>query len=231
MLKKMFKKWCCKEEPIEEPIEQPIQKSNYLWLFDPGHGGVIDGEYQTAGKRSPIWADGTEYFEGEGNRWIVNLIMKKLEEKNIRCFDIVSSNEDISLGERVKRANEADKTEKVIYVSIHSDAFSSESANGYSVYTSVGETKSDIIASIFIDNMKTEFTDHKLRRDTTDGDEDKESNFYVLKNTTSPAILIENFFMTNYRECKLLMDDDFRDRIASCHAKSIMQIDKMKLIG
>tara|TARA_R110000803_G_scaffold197646_3_gene261222 strand:+ start:182 stop:337 length:156 start_codon:yes stop_codon:yes gene_type:complete len=28
---------------------KPAHESNYLWLFDNGHGGIIDGEYQTAG--------------------------------------------------------------------------------------------------------------------------------------------------------------------------------------
>jgi len=236
LLKRLFKnkiKKICEESlPTPEPEPEPIiPNSNYLWLLDPGHGGMIDGEYQTAGKRSPIWDNGTQYFEGVGNRLIVDLILEKLTQQGIRCYDVVSSEEDVSLSERVKRANEADKTEKVIYVSIHSDAFSSESANGYSVYTSIGETKSDKVATIFLDNMKVEFPDHKLRRDTTDGDEDKESNFYVLKNTTSPAILIENFFMTNYRECQLLLDSTFREKLADCHVKSILYIDKNNTIG
>ena len=41
-------------------------------ILDAGHGGMIDGEYQTAGKRSPIWDDGSQYFEGVGNREIVS---------------------------------------------------------------------------------------------------------------------------------------------------------------
>ena len=37
-------------------------------LLDNGHGGIINGEYQTPGKRSPVWADGSQLFEGEFNR-------------------------------------------------------------------------------------------------------------------------------------------------------------------
>ena len=51
-----------------------------------------------------------------------------------------------------------------------------------------------------------------MRKDTSDGDPDKESNFYVLVNTAMPAILSENFFMTNERECKtLLMTESGRE--------------------
>ena len=106
-------------------------------------------------------------------------------------------------------------------LSIHSNGFTKESANGYSIYTSRGETKSDKIAEVFIDNMMVNFPERKLRKDTRDGDLDKEANFYVLKHTTCPAILIENFFMTNYFECQLLLTPEFQDKIAMCHSESI----------
>jgi N-acetylmuramoyl-L-alanine amidase len=199
--------------------------SKYLWLLDPGHGGILNGEYQTAGKRSPVWEDGSQYFEGEGNRDIVNRILKLCKESGIDAIDIVSSNRDISLSERVARANALNSVRKCIYVSIHSDAFSQESANGYSVYTSKGNTKSDEIAEIFIENMEIFFPDRKLRKDTSDGDKDKEANFYVLKNTDCPAILIENFFMTNKQECKLLMSKEGKSKIALSHFKSISSIE------
>lgn len=199
--------------------------SKYLWLLDPGHGGILNGEYQTAGKRSPVWEDGSQYFEGEGNRDIVNRILKLCKESGIDAIDIVSSNRDISLSERVARANALNSVRKCIYVSIHSDAFSQESANGYSVYTSKGNTKSDEIAQIFIENMEIFFPDRKLRKDTLDGDKDKEANFYVLKNTDCPAILIENFFMTNKQECELLMSKEGKSKIALSHFKSISSIE------
>jgi N-acetylmuramoyl-L-alanine amidase len=65
-----------------------------------------------------------------------------------------------------------------------------------------------------------------MRRDTKDGDPDKEANFYVLKHTAMPAILSENFFMTNKKECKLLMSEDGRDRIAKIHFEMIKEIEQ-----
>ena len=53
---------------IEAAIKKAMsdKKQKYTWLLDPGHGGMIDGEYQTAGKRSPEFEFG-QYFEGVGN--------------------------------------------------------------------------------------------------------------------------------------------------------------------
>ena len=201
----------------------PTPKSNYLWILDNGHGGIIDGEYQTAGKRSPVWEDGSQLFEGEFNRAIVDRLVKM-------CV------EDISLSKRTEKANDiyrerADKGGKCIYVSVHADGFSKESANGWSVYTSEGETKSDIVASVLAEKAQLEFPDEKMRKDTRDGDADKESNFWVLRKTVMPAILSENFFMTNYSNChNYLLSEKGRDRIAKIHFEMIKEVEEKQLV-
>jgi len=200
-----------------------------IWLLDSGHGGLDPetGEYVTAGKRSPKWEDGSQYFEGVGNRDIVKRILKKCSREGILALDIVNDWQDVSLATRVNRANAIYAYyDNAIYVSVHSNGFSQESANGYSVYTSPGQTQSDRLADILLSFMELEFPDHKLRKDTSDSDMDKEAAFYVLSKTRMPAILSENFFMTNKRECDLLLTEDFRDRIATCHLKMIKKIEK-----
>jgi N-acetylmuramoyl-L-alanine amidase len=150
------------------------------------------------------------------------------EKANIDYVNLVDTNVDIPLSTRTAQANEIYRnTDKpCIYISIHANGFSDESANGWEVYTSVGETKSDEIANILYCKAEAEFPTHKMRKDTRDGDYDKESNFYVLKNTAMPAILSENFFMTNEAECRLLMSDVGRDRIAKIHFEMIQELEK-----
>ena len=50
----------------------------------------------------------------------------------------------------------------------------------------------------------------------------KTANFYVLKNTTMPAILIEHGFYTNKEECEKLKSSSFRDTLAQADATGIM---------
>ena len=211
----------------------PTPKSNYLWILDNGHGGIIDGVYQTAGKRSPVWPDGQVLYEGEFNRSIVNRLIKMCAEAGIECVNLVDTQEDVSLSARTSKANDiyrkrADKGGKCIYVSIHANGFNEESANGWSCYTSIGETKSDKIATVLYEKAETEFPDEKMRKDTySDGDVDKEANFWVLAQTVMPAILSENFFMTNYDNCHdYLLSEEGRDRIAKIHFEMIQQIEK-----
>ena len=208
---------------------QPIpSKSKYVWLLDNGHGGIIDGVYQTPGKRSPIWPDGTQLFEGEFNRAIVDRIVKYCKSNSIDYVNLVDTQEDVSLSSRTKKANDIYRNSEkpCIYVSVHANGYSSESANGWEVYTSPGETKSDEIAEILFNAAEKEFPTHRMRKDTSDGDPDKESNFYVLVNTAMPAILSENFFMTNEEECKLLLSEEGRDRSAKIHIEMIKEMEK-----
>jgi len=208
--------------------ETPQAKSNYLWILDNGHGGIIDGVYQTAGKRSPVWPDGSQLFEGEFNRAIVDRLVTLCKSNGIEYVNLVDTQEDVPLSTRTSKANSIAKSsdKKCIYVSIHANGFDKESANGWSVYTSRGETKSDNIATILFEKSMREFEGEYMRKDSTDGDPDKEANFWVLAHTTMPAILSENFFMTNSDNChKYLLAEDGRDRIAKIHFEMIQQVE------
>ena len=212
------------------------KKDGYVWILDNGHGGIIDGVYQTSGKRSPKWEDGTQLFEGEFNRAVVKRIIKMCEKDGIECINLVDKEKDLSLRWRTDKANDIYRErqqsdgKKCIYVSIHANGFNKESAHGWSVYTTVGETKSDKIAQILHEKAKAEFPTHKMRMDTRDGDADKESNFWVLRKVVMPSILSENFFMTNREESKLLLSEEGRDRIAKIHYQMIKEVEKNKII-
>lgn len=188
-------------------------------ILDPGHGGIIDGVYQTPGKRSPVWADKTQLFEGEFNRSIVNRITEALASLGIPYVNVAPEDTDVSLVERVRRAYEY---RNAVYISVHSNA---GGGTGSEVYTSPGDTYSDYVATRFVQAFKDEFGDYPFRTDLTDGDPDKEARFYVLTKTRIPAILTENFFMDNETECKrFLMTRQGRDRIAKVHVETIKQI-------
>lgn len=197
-----------------------------VFLLDPGHGGIIDDIYQTQGKRSTQWPDGSQLFEGEFARAIVGRILDWSMLFGINCIDIIDSEDDIPLSERVSKANKYIflGKENVIYVSIHANA---GGGRGIEVFTSPGQTASDEIATVFLKKLGIVFPDVRKRTDYSDGDADKEANFYVLKKTIMPAVLTENFFMDNKAECmNILMTESGRDRIALAHLAAMVEIDK-----
>ncbi|MBK8079429.1 MAG: hypothetical protein IPK25_03525 [Saprospiraceae bacterium] len=58
-------------------------------ILDNGHGGVINGIYQTSGKRSPNWNQGILY-EGMFNRWVVNRVIEALDRKKNPVLSYIS---------------------------------------------------------------------------------------------------------------------------------------------
>lgn len=187
-----------------------------LVLLDAGHGGMIDGVYQTAGKRSPKWADLPQLFEGVQNRRIVAKVKELLVAKQIPFLDVVNSEKDISLSERVATANKMHRINKnAIYLSFHTDAHGNGSvgtdAHGISVWTSIGDTPSDPLAECCLIELSANIKNNKFRLDKTDGDGDKEENFYVLKYTSCPAVLFELGFMTNRKECEQMLTQEWVD--------------------
>lgn len=206
--------------------------NKFVVFLDNGHGGVVDGRYVTAGKRSPLFDDGSQLFEGVYNREIVRLIHDKLLAHNdldIVIEHVAPGTSDTPLGSRVKTANEIwvkMNRPKAIYISIHGDAAGDgvhwHPASGISVYTSKGQTRSDVFASILIDKLEEIVPNVKWRTDETDHDEDKEENFYVLKETQMPAILSENGFMTNHSECARMLTPLWKDVIAQAHVNAII---------
>lgn len=187
-------------------------------LLDNGHGGLINGDYQTAGKRSPLWEDGSQLFEGEFNRSIVARIVESLTALKIPYISIVPEARDITLATRIKRAN-AIRDNNCFYLSVHANA---GGGHGFEVYTSPGQTTSDRIATIFGEEFINTFPDRRLRTDISDGDLDKEEAFAVLRKTRMPAVLTENFFMDNEDECRqLLLTKQGRDSIAEFHINAI----------
>jgi len=186
-------------------------------ILDAGHGGLVDGVYQTAGKRSPAWKDGKVLYEGEFNRAVVKGIVDELTKCGVQCVVVSHECLDNSLVDRVNRANKVGKDS--IYISVHANA---GGGKGWEVYTSIGQTKSDKLAEIFCEEYTKAFPDRKLRSDLEDGDRDREASFYVLNKTAMPAVLTENFFMDTEEECRaILMSPEGRKKVIDVHVKAI----------
>lgn len=191
-------------------------------ILDNGHGK------ETAGKRSPIWGDGSQLLEWEFNRDIVRRIAEKLQDDGVPYRILVPEENDILLSERVKRANEIAKENngKVYVLSVHANA---GGGTGWEVYTSPGETKADAIATVFAEEAQRVFVPDgwRMRFDYADGDPDKEAAFYILKHTNCPAIITENFFMDTEKDCHFIMSDDGREQIADMHVAAIKRVIKL----
>ncbi len=63
----------------------------------------------------------------------------------------------------------------------------------------------------------------KIRKDMTDGDQDKENGFYILKHTKCPAVLTENLFQDNKEDVEFLLSEEGKLAIVNLHVWGIMK--------
>ena len=108
-----------------------------------------------------------------------------------------------------------------IFISLHCNSAANQSAEGYEVWTSPGNTLGDKLATCIYGQIAAEFPDRAGRTDYSDGDPDKESRFYVLVHSDAPACLLEMAFISNDAEAGLLADAAWQDRYARAIARGV----------
>lgn len=172
--------------------------------IDPGHGK------STPGKR----AFDESFFEYEFNRDVAWRLRKILVDQGINAFLTAPYDEDVSLQARcdIEKIMKSD-----IFVSIHANAYGNDwnDANGWGIFHHTGSVKGRNLAAC----VQSESIPYLGLRDRGV----KPENFFVLKNTKSPAILIEHGFFTNKKELELLKTSQFREKCAVADAKGVMK--------
>lgn len=186
-----------------------------VFFVGSGHGGIIDGMYQTAPEKMYRFPNGDYAYEGVINKAFKHALFVRMDEIGFPYIDINASNLDIELDERVDIINRLYREyTQAVYISIHNNASPKHNASGSEVWTSVGQTYSDHHAGIYADEFQKEFPELDFRKDTKTGEVDKESPFYVLKWTKCPAFMPEIAFFDYWNDFKLLIDPGFQDRWA-----------------
>ena len=167
-------------------------------VLDPGHGGKDPGAVSPGGIKEKD----------------INLaVAKKLAAKLSSYADVYLTRwTDKELGNSDKedlgaRVNLANSLKADVFVSIHCNSASNPTAQGMEVYTLPGRGPADELAQAIIDAWAEVFPGRPVRGH-------KEANFYVLQETSMPAVLVELGFLSNPEEEKLLANEDFQVKAA-----------------
>ena len=204
-------------------------------LIDNGHGSNTEQN----GKFSPVlekdmkigdeFTNGGRFREWKYNRVIANMIVDKLVSMGYDARLVVPENKDISLSERVRRINTICNkvgAANVLLVSVHANAVGNGSqwmtGKGWEAYTTKGKTKSDLLAECLYKRADSNIKGRKIREDWSDGDRDKEADFYIIKKAYCPAVLTENFFYDNKDDLMYLTSDEGVHGVVRLHIEGII---------
>jgi N-acetylmuramoyl-L-alanine amidase len=192
---------------ILDKEESEEKEFSNLIVIDAGHGGFDPGA---------IGPSGLE--EKEVNLAIARKVNDGLKNSGYNVVMTRKKDKFISLTSRVKMAKEKDAG---IFLSIHINASNKSYTQGTETFVAKDGSSKDmelaeIVQAGLIESLKLE--NRGVRKD----------NFYVIRNTPMPSILVELAFISNPHEESLLSNDLFREKAANSIIEGLIKYLKNK---
>jgi len=172
-------------------------------VLDPGHGGEDPGAVGACG-----------VYEKDIALEIARVAADWLKANGWEVYLTRETDKHVSLYERARLSNEEGAD---VFVSIHLNAAENPAARGFEVYHYPGSHDGAVLASLIASRLRKlkNYYPGFLWRGI------KTADFYVLKHTIAPAVLVECGFLTNPEECKWLKHPTNQERIGILIAEAI----------
>lgn len=196
---------------VNTPVASDVALSNVknkIITIDPGHGGSDSGAVGPNG-----------YTEKEGAFAISQKVASILNQSGAKVVMTRDSDVDVygpnasARNELQARVDVGNNANSDIFVSIHCNAFVNPAANGTQTFYYGSSYQGQRLAQSIQEKM-IEANGLRDRGIST-------CNFYVVKHSYMPAVLIETAFITNYDEEALLSDDEWQTTMAKAIAEGI----------
>lgn len=196
---------------VNTPVASDVALSNVknkIITIDPGHGGSDSGAVGPNG-----------YTEKEGAFAISQKVASILNQSGAKVVMTRDSDVDVygpnasARNELQARVDVGNNANSDIFVSVHCNAFVNPVANGTQTFYYGSSYQGQRLAQSIQEKM-IEANGLRDRGIST-------CNFYVVKHSYMPAVLIETAFITNYDEEALLSDDEWQTTMAKAIAEGI----------
>lgn len=184
---------------INKEKEEIARKSQIKVLIDPGHGGYDTG------------ATYGGYEEKDITLLLSEKLKKQLEEYGITVFLTREEDNFLSLAERVEITN---SIKPHVFISIHNNAIvTSKAIRGIETYywTIQSQKLAYLVHKSILEHVN--IPDHFIRK----------AKFYVIRHTSSPAILCELGFLSNRDDRKLLTNSEIQDQYTKALSEAILK--------
>lgn len=174
-------------------------------IIDAGHGGFDPGKIGV-----------NDAKEKDINLTIAMKLKELLEENDITV--IMTREDDNGLysesdsnkknADLKKRVDIINSSNAVIAVSIHQNSFPEESSCGAQVFYHNSSMEGKILAEILQEQIKKTIRDGNHRFSKSN------ESYYMLRKTDRPLVIVECGFLSNWKEAKLLVIDEYQEKMA-----------------
>ncbi len=151
------------------------------------------------------------------------LVRKYLDQLGYHVVMTRNTDHFISLPKRVEIAAQSDAN---IFVSVHFNSSRSTEAQGIEVFFC--DSKEDKVRTTASRKLADSILTRLIRRTSANSRGVKKGNFYVIRENTIPAVLVEGGFISNPKERALLKTRDYQEKIAQGIADGIDQYFKAR---
>ena len=173
--------------------------SRRVVLIDAGHGardpGKVAGNILEKEINLAISLKLQSYLEAGG----ATVLMTRVDDEALSA----SKTGDMNQRRQIANASHAD-----IFVSIHQNSFTNENVHGAQVFYFDTSDNSRKLAEHIQRNLR-DFADPSNRLEAKPNE-----NYYVLRQTRMPAVIVECGFLTNSNERHRLTQEEYQERIA-----------------
>ncbi len=183
-------------------------------VIDPGHGGRDPGKVAV-----------NNALEKDINLEIAMRLKTLLEQNDIKV--VMTREEDIGLYEETdsnKKGADLRKRVEIIHssqadfsISIHQNSFAQEAVKGAQVFYHSRSTEGKRLAEILQKQLKDSIKDDNHRKAKSN------TNYYMLKHTECPLVIVECGYLSNYQEADLLIEEEYQNEMAWAIHLGIMQ--------
>lgn len=188
-----------------EPSDTSLTFSNFCIVIDAGHGGADPGKVGI-----------NNILEKDINLSVALLLAEKLENAGISI--VLTRDSDIDLANGASNFKSADMQNRcrfitehtpIFTVSIHQNSYPSENVSGAQVFyyteSAEGKALSTTLQNSLIANLDPTNTRQPKAND----------NYYLLKKTPTPTVIVECGFLTNPIEASLLATKEYQGKIVN----------------
>lgn len=189
-------------------------------VFDIGHGS--DTWPPSKGVELP----GGDFFAEHTFNSEVALMARDLAEFN--GFEVILSqppfSPEVSLSERVAAINDHHAHDPVLcLLSFHANASNDSDASGHGVFHWYTSSNGKKLAEIWDTNAVEELHNGRWGSGVWKCIPETWSNYYIVRYTAMPAILLEHFFYTNFNELRVCDTEDYKKACAITAVKTICE--------
>lgn len=120
-----------------------------------------------------------------------------------------------------KRADYCNAQHANVFVSYHFNS-AKNPAYGFEIFTTKGQNNSDKLATAIFKQHADQFPEQRKRSGWSDGDEDKEANFSVIRRANCPAVLVEGEFIHTPEGENFISSEHNRQKMAVAVAEGVL---------